>query len=40
MVRVRFSLCCEGEGEIYVQSYCEAWMTSMLTVSGQDQGQG
>lgn len=40
MVRVWVCLCCEGEGEIYVQNYGEAWVTSMLTVRVQVQGQG
>lgn len=34
-VRLWVQLCCEGKGEIEVQCYSEAWVTSMVTVRGQ-----
>ncbi|KAI5158353.1 Leucine-Rich Repeat-Containing Protein 74B [Manis pentadactyla] len=29
-IRVRFPLCCESENDIEVQSFCEAWVMSIL----------
>lgn len=40
LVTFRVRLCCDGEGEIEIRAYREAWVTSMVTAGVWTTSQG